>query len=57
MILYANGCSHTAAAEAVVPDVFAVDNGKNGIDRRPHPTNLSQLVQSCSQVSGRRISL
>jgi hypothetical protein len=41
MILYANGCSHTAAAEAVVPDAFAVDDGKNGIDRRPHPLNLA----------------
>lgn len=41
MILYANGCSHTAAAEAVVPDCFAVDDGKAGIDRRPHPVNLA----------------
>lgn len=41
MILYANGCSHTAAAEAVVPDAFAVDDGKNGIDRSPHPKNLA----------------
>ena len=41
MILYANGCSHTAAAEAVVPDAFAVDNGREGIDRRPHPANLA----------------
>jgi hypothetical protein len=41
MILYANGCSHTAAAEAVVPDAFAKDYGKNGIDRRPHPLNLA----------------
>jgi hypothetical protein len=41
MILYANGCSHTAAAEAVVPDAFAEDDGKNGIDRRPHPANLA----------------
>ena len=41
MILYANGCSHTAAAEAVIPAVFAVDDGKHGIDRRPHPTNLA----------------
>lgn len=41
MILYANGCSHTAAAEAVVPDAFAVDDGRNGIDRRPHPLNLA----------------
>ena len=41
MILYANGCSHTAAAEAVVDAAFAVDDGKNGIDRRPHPLNLA----------------
>lgn len=41
MILYVNGCSHTAAAEAVVPDCFAEDDGKHGIDRRPHPTNLA----------------
>jgi hypothetical protein len=41
MILYVNGCSHTAAAEAVVPDCFAVDDGRYGIDRRPHPTNLA----------------
>ena len=40
MILYVNGCSHTAAAEAVVSDCFAVDDGKAGIDRRPHPKNL-----------------
>ena len=41
MILYANGCSHTAAAEAAVSAVFAVDDGKHGIDRRPHPKNLA----------------
>jgi hypothetical protein len=41
MILYANGCSHTAAAEAVVPDAFAEDDGRAGIDRRPHPLNLA----------------
>jgi hypothetical protein len=41
MILYVNGCSHTAAAEAVVPDAFAVDDGRAGIDRRPHPLNLA----------------
>jgi hypothetical protein len=41
MILYANGCSHTAAAEAVVPDCFATDDGRSGIDRRPHPENLA----------------
>lgn len=49
MILYANGCSHTAAAEAAVPDVFAVDDGKHGIDRRPHPANLA--VSWCTQVA------
>ena len=49
MILYANGCSHTAAAEAVVPDCFAVDDGKNGIDRRPHPINLK--ASWCSHVA------
>ena len=41
MILYANGCSHTAAAEAVVREAFAVDDGKAGINRRPHPLNLA----------------
>lgn len=41
MILYANGCSHTAAAEAVISAAFAVDDGKGGIDRRPHPKNLA----------------
>lgn len=49
MILYANGCSHTAAAEAVVPAVFAVDDGRNGIDRRPHPKNLA--ASWCSHVA------
>jgi hypothetical protein len=49
MILYANGCSHTAAAEAVVPDAFAVDDGKNGIDRRPHPANLA--ASWCTHLS------
>ena len=49
MILYANGCSHTAAAEAVIPDAFAVDDGRNGIDRRPHPTNLA--ASWCSHLS------
>lgn len=49
MILYANGCSHTAAAEAVIPAVFAVDDGKHGIDRRPHPTNLE--ASWCTHVA------
>jgi hypothetical protein len=41
MILYVNGCSHTAAAEAVVSACFAEDDGRHGIDRRPHPVNLA----------------
>lgn len=49
MILYANGCSHTAAAEAVVPDCFAVDDGRHGIDRRPHPVNLA--ASWCSHLA------
>ena len=49
MILYANGCSHTAAAEAVIPAAFADDDGKHGIDRRPHPVNLA--ASWCSHVA------
>ena len=49
MILYVNGCSHTAAAEAVVNEAFAVDDGQNGIDRRPHPANLA--VSWCTQLA------
>lgn len=49
MILYANGCSHTAAAEAVVADCFAQDDGGHGIDRRPHPINLA--ASWCSHVA------
>ena len=42
MILYVNGDSHTAAAEAVNPHAFAGDDGKlDPTDRRPHPDNLS----------------
>lgn len=51
MILYANGCSHTAAAEAVVPECFAVDDGRYGIDRRPHPVNLT--ASWCTLVARR----
>jgi hypothetical protein len=40
VILYANGCSNTAADEAVVPNVFASANAITTIDRRPHPKNL-----------------
>ena len=49
MILYANGCSHTAAAEAVVPECFAVDDGRHGIDRSPHPQNLA--ASWCAHVA------
>lgn len=50
MILYANGCSHTAAAEAVIPNAFAEDDGLNGIDRRPHPLNLA--ASWCTHLAG-----
>lgn len=49
MIVYANGCSHTAAAEAVNNECFAVDDGRNGIDRRPHPQNLA--ASWCTHVA------
>ena len=42
MILYANGCSHTAAAEAVLPYGFAEDDSElYHLGRRPHPLNLA----------------
>lgn len=41
MILYVNGDSHAAAAEAVVPHAWAEDDGFYwGMGRRPHPDNL-----------------
>lgn len=41
MILYVNGDSHTAAAEAVNPHAFAEDDGRYPHLRRlPHPDNL-----------------
>jgi hypothetical protein len=42
MILYVNGCSHSAAAEAAVPHAWAVDDGQYW-DRgtEPHPANLA----------------
>ena len=42
MILYVNGCSHSAAAEATVPHAWAVDDGQYW-DRgtEPHPANLA----------------
>ena len=45
MKLYVNGCSHTAAAEAVNPAAFAEDDGDlpNNwlLGRKPHPANLA----------------
>lgn len=41
MILYVNGDSHTAAAEAVNPHAFAEDDGQYFyLGRAPHPDNL-----------------
>jgi hypothetical protein len=41
MILYVNGDSHTAAAEAVNPHAFAEDDGQYFyMGRAPHPNNL-----------------
>jgi len=40
MILYVNGDSHAAAAEAVVPHSWAIDDDMFwGLGRRPHPDN------------------
>lgn len=42
MILYVNGDSHTAAAEAVNPHAFAEDDSQYWhLERRPHPDNLA----------------
>jgi len=42
MILYVNGDSHTAAAEAVNPHAFAEDDGALiHLGRLPHPDNLA----------------
>jgi len=42
MILYVNGDSHTAAAEAVNPHAFAEDDSYLGyLGRLPHPDNLA----------------
>jgi hypothetical protein len=42
MILYVNGDSHTAAAEAVNPHAFAMDDGElYHLGRLPHPENLA----------------
>jgi hypothetical protein len=51
MILYVNGCSHTAAAEAVNPHAFACDDGALWqLGRRPHPDN--ELVSWGYRLSG-----
>jgi hypothetical protein len=42
MILYVNGDSHTAAAEAVNPHAFAEDDSALFyLGRAPHPENLA----------------
>lgn len=42
MILYVNGDSHTAAAEAVNPHSWAMDDGELfHLGRAPHPANLA----------------
>jgi hypothetical protein len=42
MIVYVNGDSHTAAAEAVNPHAFAMDDGQLFyMGRAPHPENLA----------------
>jgi hypothetical protein len=41
MILYANGCSHAAAAECVNTHAWAEDDGMYwGLGQQPHPDNL-----------------
>lgn len=50
MILYTNGCSHTAAAEAVNSAAFAQDDWQyRDLGRRPHPDNLE--VSWCTHVA------
>lgn len=50
MILYVNGCSHTAAAEAVVEYAFAEDDPVHyRLGRRPHPKNLA--ASWCTQLA------
>jgi hypothetical protein len=42
MILYVNGCSHSAAAEAAVPHAWACDDGQLWkMSTEPHPANLA----------------
>jgi hypothetical protein len=50
VILYVNGDSHTAAAEAVNPHAFAEDDGQyRSLGRVPHPDNLA--VSWCSLLA------
>jgi hypothetical protein len=50
MILYVNGCSHTAAAEAAVTCAFAEDDSRyHHLGRRPHPDNLA--VSWCTHLA------
>ena len=65
MILYVNGDSHAAAAEAVVPHAWAQDDGMFwGLGKRPHPDNervsfgcevanrLNAILQCDAQAGG-----
>lgn len=57
MILYVNGDSHTAAAEAVVPHAFAEDDPFfTGLGRRPHPDN-ERASWGCELANQLRIIL
>ena len=50
MILYVNGCSHTAAAEAAVNYAFAEDDSQyRHLGRRAHPDNLA--VSWCTHLA------
>jgi hypothetical protein len=50
MILYVNGCSHTAAAEAAVDHAFAEDDSRyHHLGRRAHPDNLA--VSWCTHLA------
>ena len=50
MILYVNGCSHTAAAEAAVVHAFAEDDSRyRHLGRRAHPDNLA--VSWCTHLA------
>lgn len=52
MILYVNGDSHTAAAEAVNPHAFAMDDGALFyMGRAPHPANLAVSWGKCLSLA------